>query len=478
MTDASSSSQVVKRVKYKSSVKAPGVDGILKMTRERFTFRPNDPSKSASLNVEFRLIKVKRLFAYGNCFRQCNVVNKRPGSVCLEITIRKHLGSYFFEFENFPDRELCRDFVAKAITPSGASEKATPLNNEQLSSAEMQRRINELQKLHQQFVMGGVLSETEFWATRKKLVDVNASRRVKQRVGLKSDMTFNVKPSSDGQSNKVTFSLTPEMIHQIFAEKPAVRQAYLNFVPNKMTERDFWTKYWRAQYLHSARNIVATAAEAAEDEELAVFLKQDPILASETRQKIRKVDPTLDMEADEGDDYTHIPGHGLAVEDTKDELEAQYEPFKRSFLQDINRHAAVVLEGRTIDVETADTRTVAEALASSKRVELAKEAFNGNVHQERLDRISRMAEIEDLQAPREPPVAPLCIKDPRDYFDSQQVNAANQEAGTKQMKSRLSTSEAYGSLRVFISEIRTIGLSDPIVRPEVAVMVYCLSEKS
>nr|GFB44350.1 probable RNA polymerase II transcription factor B subunit 1-1 [Tanacetum cinerariifolium] len=57
----------------------------------------------------------------------------------------------------------------------------------------------ELQKLHQQFVMGGVLSEKEFWATRKKLVDVNASRRVKQRVGLKSDMTFNVKPSSDGQ---------------------------------------------------------------------------------------------------------------------------------------------------------------------------------------------------------------------------------------------------------------------------------------
>ncbi|PWA98955.1 hypothetical protein CTI12_AA013640 [Artemisia annua] len=437
-------------------------------TRERFTFRPNDPSKSQSLNVDFRLIKGHKSSKEGS------------GKPAL-LNITKDQGGYFFEFENFPDRELCRDFVAKAIianTSSGASEKATPINNEQLSSAEMQRRIkllqedSELQKLHQQFVMGGVLSETEFWATRKKLVDVNASRRVKQRVGLKSDMTFNVKPSSDGQSNRVTFNLTPEMIHQIFAEKPAVRQAYLNFVPNKMTERDFWTKYWRAQYLHSARNIVATAAEAAEDEELAVFLKQDPILASETRQKIRKVDPTLDMEADEGDDYTHIPGHGLAVENTKDELEAQYEPFKRSFMQDINRHAAVVLEGRTIDVETADTRTVAEALASSKRVELAKEASNGNVNQERLDRISRMSEIEDLQAPREPPVAPLCIKDPRDYFDSQQVNATNQEAGTKQMKSRLSTSEAYGSLRVFISEIRTVGLSDPIVRPEVAVMVF------
>ncbi|KAI3820439.1 hypothetical protein L1987_07986 [Smallanthus sonchifolius] len=466
MTDA----QVVKRAKYKSSVKDPGVRGILKMTRERFVFMPNDPSSAMKLNVEFRLIKGHKSSKEGS---------NRPAL----LNLTPDQGNYIFEFENFSDRELCRDFVAKAVTFSGevggpTSEKAVPLKDEQLSSAEMERRIkllqedSELQKLHKQLVIGGVLSETEFWATRKKLLDVNASRKAKQRVGLKSEMIFNVKPSSDGQSNRVTFNLTPEMIHQIFAEKPAVQQAYLNFVPNKMTEKDFWTKYWRAQYLHSTKNIVAAAAEAAEDEELAVFLKQDAILASETRRKIRKVDPTLDMEADEGDDYTHIPGHGLASEDIKDELEAQYEPYKRSFLQDINRHAAVVLEGRTIDVETGDTRSVAEALASSKRVELAKEASDGNAHQERLDRVTRMAEIEDLQAPCDPPVAPLCIKDPRDYFDSQQVNALNQLPGTRQMKSVLSTSEAYGSLRAYISEIRTVGLSDPIVRPEVAFKVF------
>lgn len=55
---------------------------------------------------------------------------------------------------------------------------------------------------------------------------------------------------------------------------------------SKMTEKDFWTKYWRAEYLHSTKNIVAAAAEAAEDEELAVFLKQDDILASEARRKV------------------------------------------------------------------------------------------------------------------------------------------------------------------------------------------------
>nr|KAJ0186218.1 hypothetical protein LSAT_V11C900468130 [Lactuca sativa] len=470
--------QVVKRAKYKSSVKDPGVRGTLKMDLASLLMNSRSADKGEDTNPARRVptglpylisLKIRFLFPFFNSF-----------------------GNYIFEFENFSDRELCRDFVAKAITfyGEGDSEKAVPLahKDEQLSSAEMERRIkllqedSELQKLHKQFVIRGVLSETEFWATRKKLLDVNntsSSRKAKQKVGLKSDMIFNVKPSSDGQSNKVTFNLTPEMIHQIFAEKPAVRQAYLNFVPNKMTEKDFWTKYWRAQYLHSTRNIVAAAAEAAEDEELAVFLRQDAILASEIKHKIRKVDPTLDMEADEGDDYTHIPGHGLATESGNDELEAQYEPFKRSFLQDINRHAAVVLEGRTVDFETeGDTRSVAQAIATCKRVELAKEASSdGNlVHQERLDRITRMAEIEDLQAPRDPPVAPLSIKDPRDYFDSQQQVVGmgmgdELGGGGRQFKSRMKTSETYASLRGFISEIRTLGLTDPVVRPEVAVKV-------
>lgn len=53
-----------------------------------------------------------------------------------------------------------------------------------------------------------------------------------------------------------------------------------------MTEKEFWTKYSRAEYLHSTRNVVAAAAEAAEDEELAVFLKQDDMLANEARRKV------------------------------------------------------------------------------------------------------------------------------------------------------------------------------------------------
>lgn len=70
-----------------------------------------------------------------------------------------------------------------------------------------------------------------------------------------------------------------------------------------------------------------------------------------------------------------------------------------------------------------------------------------------------------------------CAKkqDPRDYFDTQQANALktldNSRTGTEQTKRKLTTEEAYGSLKESISKIKSIGLSNSTVKPEVAITV-------
>ncbi|XP_068637930.1 general transcription and DNA repair factor IIH subunit TFB1-1-like isoform X1 [Aristolochia californica] len=465
------------RAKYKVNTKAPGVPGLLKMTEEKFTFTPNDPRASVKLDVGFRCIK-------GHKF-------SKEGSKLALLNLTLEEGGYIFEFDKFSDRDICRDFVAKVLGKLQAmssgkedtqvvSEKSMPLFDEQLNTTEMERRMkllqedSELQRLHKQFVMNGVLTEAEFWATRKSLLNSEDNQSSKQQVGFKSSMLADVRPLTDGRTNKVTFSLTPEIIHQIFAEKPAVHQAFLNFVPNKMSEKDFWTKYCRAEYLHRTRNSVAAAAEAAEDEELAVFLKQDDILAREARRKIRRVDPTLDMEADIGDDYLHLPDHGILRDGIKESNDSEYELYRRTLSQDLNRHAAVVLEGRALDVELGDTRTVAEALARSKQ-ELAAETSDDNANQERSERVSRMTAIEDLQGPQGLPISPLCIKDPRDYFDSQQANAlralGDAGAGLKLANCNLSAEKAFDSLSQQISKLKAVGLNDPVVKPEVSLKV-------
>lgn len=66
-------------------------------------------------------------------------------------------------------------------------------------------------------------------------------------------------------------------------------------------------------------------------------------------------------------------------------------------------------------------------------------------------------------------------QDPRDYFDSQQVNALksldDSLAGKEQIRCNLGSEEAYGSLRESISKIKAIGLMDPLLSPEVAFKV-------
>ncbi|KAL5230602.1 hypothetical protein ABZP36_029378 [Zizania latifolia] len=468
--------------KYKTTLKDPGTTGVLRMNEDNFTFTPNDPRSAMKLNVDFRSIK-------GHKFNK--VDGSKPAPPLLNILKDSDKGGgYMFEFDNVSNRDLCRDFVARVLgkqqgtVPPRLSvlpeNSITSTGPEQLSSAEMQWRMkllqedSELQKLHKKFVLGNILQESEFWATRKNLLDDEANKGSKQRPGFKSAMLADVRPSADGRTNKVTFSLTTEIIHQIFAVKPAVHRAFLDFVPKKMSEKDFWTKYFRAEYLLRTKNTVAATAEAAEDEELAIFLKNDDIVAKEARLKIKRVDPTLDMEADAGDDYIHLLDHGIIRDGSKETIDNDSDLARRTLLQDLNRHAAVVLEGKSSEVELTDTKTVAEALAKSRK-EPPSSSVSDDTNHERLAKVARMIEIEDLQAPRSLPYAPLCIKDPREYFDSQQANALRSLGGNNDGRhirsSRLSADDAFHHLLDQISSVKVNGLNCPVVQSDVALKV-------
>ncbi|KAL0328596.1 UNVERIFIED_CONTAM: General transcription and DNA repair factor IIH subunit TFB1-1 [Sesamum calycinum] len=132
--------QVIKRAKYKSSVKDPGVAGVLKMGMERFVFMPNDPKSTTKLNVEFRMIKGHKFTKEGSSKQALLNLTQDQG------------GNYIFEFDSFADRDACREFVANAIAFHAEAgrvvpdKSAPPVNNEQLSREETERRIKLLQE--------------------------------------------------------------------------------------------------------------------------------------------------------------------------------------------------------------------------------------------------------------------------------------------------------------------------------------------
>ncbi|XP_039118864.1 general transcription and DNA repair factor IIH subunit TFB1-1-like isoform X1 [Dioscorea cayenensis subsp. rotundata] len=108
--------------------------------------------------------------------------------------------------------------------------------------------------------------------------------------------------------------------------------------------------------------------------------------------------------------------------------ESIFQATKTSQLHPVqNLHKQLVASGILMDSEFWAARKMLSWETQEQWLKhlqgLSTENSDENVHMEKSERVCHMTEIEDLQAPQSFPVAPLCIKDPREYFDSQQANA-------------------------------------------------------
>jgi hypothetical protein len=44
---------------------------------------------------------------------------------------------------------------------------------------------------------------------------------------------------------QVTFKLTPEVMQQIFGERPHIRRAFAALVPQSVSEKQFWERFFK-----------------------------------------------------------------------------------------------------------------------------------------------------------------------------------------------------------------------------------------
>jgi transcription initiation factor TFIIH subunit 1 len=73
-----------------------------------------------------------------------------------------------------------------------------------------------------------------------------------QRRGPSSALLSDIKPSSS-EGTDLKYTLNAEIIHSIFIQYPAVHRAYQDNVPDKISEKEFWTKYFSSQYFYRKR---------------------------------------------------------------------------------------------------------------------------------------------------------------------------------------------------------------------------------
>ncbi|KAI6110555.1 hypothetical protein EDD16DRAFT_1836413 [Pisolithus croceorrhizus] len=125
----------------------------------------------------------------------------------------------------------------------------------------------ELLALHKDLVMTGQITESEFWEGREHLLLAQAAAEAQKR-GRPGQLVDPRPQTVEGGEVKIV--ITPQLVHDIFEEYPVVAKAYSENVPSKLSEAEFWKRYFQSKLFNAHRASIRSSATQH-------VVKDDPI---------------------------------------------------------------------------------------------------------------------------------------------------------------------------------------------------------
>ncbi|KAG0326059.1 RNA polymerase II transcription factor B subunit 1 [Dissophora globulifera] len=254
---------------------------------------------------------------------------------------------------------------------------------------ELLKQNKELATLHKELVMGKHVSEEEFWESRKHLLRNKAA--IDQQQKGQSSAWLDLKPET-GESNDVKYVMTPQVIHSVCQQYPSIKRAYDTFVPDKLSEAEFWKRYFQSRFFHRSRS--GRGANEPDDDIFDRALEEDEeeTKSAPKRIKLDHINRLVDLSTTEEDHFESYtsPDSTMAAGKTKESKEAM--PLIRRF----NRYAQRVLN----------------STVGPRKPFTGSEPFN-------MNGVERAIVLEDLQEQKEASKIMLDIQDTRRYFESQ-----------------------------------------------------------
>ncbi|KJA20706.1 hypothetical protein HYPSUDRAFT_188287 [Hypholoma sublateritium FD-334 SS-4] len=155
----------------------------------------------------------------------------------------------------------------------------------------------ELLTLHRDLVMTGQITEAEFWDGREHLILSEAASE-SQKKG-KSGQLVDPRPEAV-EGGEIKIRITPQLVHDIFDEYPIVAKAYGDNVPNKLSEEQFWKRYFQSKLFNAHRaSIRSSAAQhvVKEDPIFDKYLERDDDELEPRRPRNEHVEVFVDLAA-------------------------------------------------------------------------------------------------------------------------------------------------------------------------------------
>ncbi|XP_045071848.1 general transcription factor IIH subunit 1-like isoform X2 [Coregonus clupeaformis] len=322
---------VVKRVRQRKQ------DGTLYLMAERIAWGPEGKDR----------FTVSHLYADIRCQKI-----SPDGKAKIQLQLVLHTGeSTNFHFSNestaLKDRDAAKDLLQQLLP------KFKKRANRELE--EKNRMLQEepvLFQLYKDLVVSQVISAEEFWANRLSVNSVDHSlSNDKQEVGISAAFLADIRPQTDG-CNGLRYNLTSDIIESVFRTYPAVKQKYGENVPQNLTEKEFWTRFFQSHYFH--RDRVNTGLQDIFSE----CAKQDEKgLKSMVVQGVKN--PMLDLLSLEDKPSEEGYGTNSTAPSTSNTNKTVKESSNSTIIKRFNHHSTMVLaagSGKKADVPNDQVR--------------------------------------------------------------------------------------------------------------------------
>ncbi|XP_015927811.1 general transcription factor IIH subunit 1 [Parasteatoda tepidariorum] len=294
------------------------VEGTLYLMNERIAWMPNGKD-TFTISYKYADIKMQKISPDGKSKVQLQVVLHNGDTTTFHFVNPMGTNNQLQDRNGVKEllQQLLPNFKRKINKE--LEEKNHILSNDPV-----------LFQLYRDLVVTQVITADEFWANYVKKKPQNSVKQIDQETGISGSFLIGIAPQTDGSCG-IKYNITPEIIDSIFRTYPAVKKKHMENVPHKISESEFWTKFFQSHYFHRDRlhiNSKDLFSECAKSDELDVKNAIDKGIS----------DPFLDVEHFEEDNMVDEASK-FVVNTTNTQKE-----INQSMIRRFNHHSMMVLQ--------------------------------------------------------------------------------------------------------------------------------------